>query len=138
MATKLPDGTSITLKYLFEVEYQDGTTYVQNPEDQSVQVAERSCYFDVRQDQVKRFHLIGPKDRFTIDLTDGHFEVNGISFMNHEEDLENFRLMYHRIRDIHFDINMHYRGQHDVTYRIGWQANEKKTGKNYQRFMYVK
>lgn len=137
MATKLPDGTSITLKYLFEVEYKNGETYKQNPDDLSVTDPVRSCFFDVKQDEVKRFSLVGEGNTLTVDLTDGHFELNGVSFMVHEEALKDFRIMYFRVRDIHFDVGMQYRGEHDVTYRLGWQANTDD-GKNRQRFIDLK
>jgi len=68
------------LKYLFVVEYKDGSVYQQNTEDISVTDDKRSCFFDVVQENVLRFFLVDADNIFCVDLTDGHFEVNKISF----------------------------------------------------------
>ena len=46
------------LKYLFEIEYKDGTKYNQTQEDVSILHETGSCYSDVNQDEVKTFSLI--------------------------------------------------------------------------------
>lgn len=135
MVTKLPNGESIELKYLFEVEYLNGETYKQNAEDQSPTDPQRSCFFDVRIEEIKRFKLVGEGREVVVDLTDGHFEVDGLSFLATDEELFDFRVMYYRVRDIHFDIGMNYRSN-DIAYRIGWQANTKD-GKNRKRFIQI-
>src|SRR3990167_2816987 len=84
------------MKYLFEVEYKDGTFFKQNEEDVSLTDPKRSAFFDIKQEEVKRFTLEGNGNTFCVDLTDGHFEVNGVSFFMHDESLTYFRLIYFR------------------------------------------
>src|SRR4030067_1671035 len=90
------------LKYLFSVEYKDGSRFNQNKEDISSQDEKRSAFFDVCQEEVVRFNLHGGgflvKDKFTVDLTDGHFEVMGVPFFMHDRalPLKDFKLIFHR------------------------------------------
>lgn len=80
--------TKPRLDYLFEADFADGTTYIQGADDESLfheKDAEGngpSAYQDVqdRMDEVIRFHLVGKGNRYSVDLTDGHFEVNGVAF----------------------------------------------------------
>jgi hypothetical protein len=71
-------------KYMFGVLFSDGTQYNQTYNDVSVQGEEAgSSFSDVvtRLNDVVLFQLAGCGNRFTVDLRDGHFEVNGIPVM---------------------------------------------------------
>jgi|SRR3989344_221862 len=122
------------MKYLFEVEYTDGTFFQQNKEDVSLTDPKRSAFFDVKQEEVKRFTLKGP-NTFCVDLTDGHFEINGISIRLHDEQLSDFRLIYFRRHRHQFNLALEEK-LHEITFRFGWQANDKD-GKNVQRVMEI-
>ena len=125
----------LELKFLFSVEYKDGTVYEQNAEDVSVSDKKRSCFFDVKQDEVKRFSLWGDGNDYTVDLTDGHFEIAGVSFFMHSSPVTNFRLIYFRRHYHDFSTDLKQRA-HRVEYHFGWQGNsEDEEGKNVQRVM---
>lgn len=81
--------TKPRLDYLFEADFVDGTTYFQGNDDESINHAGKSAYTDVRErmGEVKRFHLVGNGDRYTVDLTDGHFEINQVPFNVERRDL---------------------------------------------------
>lgn len=135
------------LKYLFVVEYFDGKVFEQPKEDVSTQDPKRSAFFDVDQQQVARFSLVdqespdieGHRPYVGVDLEDGHFEVNGKAFFLHDEPFKDFRLIFFRRHRHHFtsSVEENLKEQsHTVTYRIGWQTNDKD-GKNHQRVMEV-
>lgn len=123
------------LKYLFTVTYKDGSTYEQNSEDRSITEPEkRSCFFDVHQDDVATFTLKGDGHSYTVDLRDGHFEVDGVPFAMHEEKLSNFRLVFFRHHTHGF--NQAYEElSHEIVYRMGWQCTVD--GENYQKVMQI-
>jgi len=126
------------LKYLFTVAYKDGSTYKQNPEDRSATEPEkRSCFFDVRQDDVARFELNGEGHGYAVDMTDGHFEIDGVPFRMHEEELSGFRLIFFRQHTHQFSVGAESNKElsHDIVYRIGWQCTVG--GKNYQQVMHI-
>jgi len=123
------------MKYLFEVEYKDGTFFKQNEEDVSLTDPKRSAFFDIKQEEVKRFTLEGNGNTFCVDLTDGHFEVNGVSFFMHDESLTDFRLIYFRRHRHQFNRETREELSHEVTFRFGWQAT--LDGKNIQRVMEI-
>lgn len=129
------------LKYLFAVMYKDGSIYRQNAEDVSVKDKTRSCFFDVRQDEVETFTLIG-NGQFTVYMNDGHFEVNGVPFFMHDSGLglKDFRLIFYRQHEHKFNINGNGTKEqlsHDISYCIGWQTNDEN-GMNVKRIMEVK
>ena len=132
------------LKYLFDVEFTDGSIYTQNAEDRSLTEPEkRSCFYDVQcmLDQgrkVKSFLLSDGNDTYLVDCTDGHFEINGkIFFMHERRDLTDFDLIFFRQHTHHFrmaatDVNEF---DHEIVYRMGWQINVD--GQNLQRVMEI-
>src|SRR5258707_14004136 len=143
------------LKYLFVVEYTDGTTYHQTPEDKSkLDPDKRSEFYDVLQSgkTIKRFSLVedtrlallGMGNKITVDLTTGLFEVNGLPILFESEQLptkpKRFELVFYRqwTRDqnVTYDIktgNMVKREEAGVfcEYFIGWECVIK--GKHYQQ-----
>jgi hypothetical protein len=140
MATLHPDGTALTLEYLFIAEFRDGTTIRQTADDQSATAPERSCFFDVleAQNQGKeliRFSLVGAHT-YSIDLTTGRFHADTTSFILHDRERVNFRVLYFRVRDSHFSGAGVYQG-YNVAYRIGFQANDKHTGENVQHYIEI-
>lgn len=135
-------ATKTFLKYLFIVEYKDGSIYEQNPNDVSLTDSKRSCFFDVRQDEVLRFYLVGEEDTFCVDLSDGHFEVNNVSFFMHDQGvgLKDFRLIFYRQHEHKFNVGSNGSKKeiaHEINYCIGWQTNDEN-GMNVKRIMEVK
>ena len=83
------------LKYLFIVIFLDGKKIIQTKEDVCPTDKKRTAYWDlVLKDQfgfgivdddgllkprpdIKSFTLVGPEQRFSVDLIDGHFEIDG-------------------------------------------------------------
>jgi hypothetical protein len=130
----------MSLKYLFSCEYKDGTTYHQNSEDVSIQDPTRSSFFDVKLDELKIFQLVNQinNDLITVDLIDGHFQVNDISFKLHDDQdklTNEFRLIFFRRHKHKFNLDREELS-HNITYRIGWQCNDVD-GKNIQRVMEI-
>ena len=121
------------LKYLFSCEIND-EIYRQNPEDVSITDKTKSCYYDIMDKKVARFWLAGKGHIYLVDLKDGHFEVDGISFRLHDENLKDFKLIFYRTHTIDFaglvEVN------HDVEYCFGWEA--KKDGKDYKQIIRIK
>lgn len=109
------------MKYLFKVEYKDGTIFTQNEDDVSLVDPKRSAFFDIK-DNIKRFSLIG-EHIYTVDLTDGHFEIDGIDFKMHEEELKDFKLIYFRRHKYTFNAK-HQEKSHEVVFRFGWQSGK--------------
>lgn len=128
------------LKYLFEAYYKDGSYYIQNEQDVSNTDNKRSCFFDVKQDEVVAFHLIESCENpnaFSVYLNDGRFEVNGQDFFMHDtgEGLKDFRLIFYRQHEHDFNIGMKEMA-HRIKYCIGWQTNDAN-GNNIKRIMEI-
>lgn len=91
------------LKYLFTAELKDGSIYKQNKQDASVKFPPQkdengklqgfSCMKDIQGDidayNIKKFTLrensLLPLKEISVDLTDGHFEINGVSFTTEQD-----------------------------------------------------
>jgi len=125
------------LKYLFAVKYKDGTFYEQNKEDVSNTDNKRSCFFDVKQDEVEYFCLSDEQTAFIVNLLDGSFFVNDVKFFMHDtgEGLKDFRLIFYRQHEHDFNIGMKETA-HRIKYCIGWQTNDAN-GNNIKRIMEV-
>lgn len=134
------------LKYLFEAEFTDGTVVKQTPLDTSKIDPKRSEYYDILNSgkTIKRFSLVGNKNKVTVDLTTGLFEVNGLSVLLESDKLpilpDKFTLIFYRqhthnqnITYNKSDLKELKRGavEHFCEYFIGWQCVIK--GKNYQQ-----
>ncbi len=144
------------LKYLFTATYSDGSKLEQTQEDKSQKEPDkRSCYFDVEHDRLIQFSLEGDGHKYSVDLRDGHFEVDGRPFFMHqienreadpmtvpnEVELKNFRLVYFRKNIRSFNAQVRdgqmgnpYEAGHQTSFLFGWQAQDAK-GKNYQQVM---
>jgi hypothetical protein len=134
-------GTKPELTYLFEADFSDGTTYHQGLEDTPINHDAGSAFTDVmaRIDDVLRFHVVsldGAK-RATVDLVDGHFEVNGVAFTLHPATVlpKNLRLIYFRETRVESTVNAKHeelsRRHYVARNCIGWQMTDAK-GKNHQ------
>lgn len=138
------------LKYLFEAEYYDGTTYNQTPEDQSKLDEKKSEFYDVLNSGkvVKRFSLIGEGNKISVDLSTGLFEVNGLPLLLESDKLptlpDKFELIFYRQWTREQNITYEKRSGNIVNrsegaafceYFIGWQC--LIAGKNYQQKMAI-
>ncbi len=151
-----------SLKYLYEAEFADGEVLVQ-PEDNISSLKpdfdkdgwRPSAFYDVTEKAKSvlctRFSIIGDGHRYTVDLIDGHFEIDGMPFIVHPQGLKVWstednplRLIYHR--ETKQEQNMTYTvnesGGIDMTegemgekyvsrYFLGWQTN-LSNGENIQ------
>ena len=139
------------LKYTFKALYKDGTTYNQNKEDISVSDPKKSCFFDLQQDRIRSFFVYNDEHTYSVNLEDGHFEVDGVPFCMHTDHVKNFpggrqlamplkdfRLIFFRqhVHDIKVTVEKNEEIDHRITYNIGWQCTVD--GKNYQEVMQIK
>lgn len=127
------------MKYLFQVTYKDGTVYLQNKEDASVTYpgSGKSCYSDLKIDEIKSFFVFNEEHTYSVNLEDGHFEVDGVPFLMHTDpELTDYRLVYYRQHTHSFNQQSSAELSHDIVFCIGWQANDKN-GKNVQRIMTI-
>lgn len=129
------------LKYLFTAIYADGSALVQTADDKSYFDPEkRSQFYDVlclaEQKQLVAFALKGEGHEYGVDLRDGHFEIDGVSFRMHESEMYGFELIFFRQHTHSFNQTREKDTEvsHDVVYRIGWKL---KGNQNYQRVMQI-
>jgi|SRR6185369_13462726 len=135
------------LKYLFECEFQDGSIITQSADDVSKINPTRSRFFDVlkkdKETPIIRFALTGENTYLLVDLRDGHFELNGVSFDCHEtlpEENPLRRLIFYRQHTHNFN-HVPTTGEteqlsHDIAYCIGWQATI--SGKSFKETITLK
>lgn len=139
----------------FEADFSDGTTYIQGIKDESIDTEGKNAFFDIlqRMDQVIRFHIIKDTgDRYTVDLRDGHFEINGCPFDAHEQyfDTRGKTLQLIYFKEMRRDDTVTGTVQEDLSikqattpgvpyvnrYFIGWQTN-KPNGDSVQQTIAV-
>lgn len=157
----------LDLKYLFHAVFADGKEITQ-PEDNISRLRPEfdengwrpSAFYDVQEyekkSQLLLFSLIGEGHRYSVDLRDGRFSIDGLRFQAHSPELhiwstpENpLRLIYyrqmHRNSDVEFtaDKDGEFKPtssiDHDPVikgYVIGWQTNTDK-GENIQQTIIV-
>lgn len=132
-------NTMLTLKYLFVVEYTDGSKFYQTSEDASTTDPKRSCFYDVLNSgkEIKTFSLVNDRDWYTVDLTDGYFDVNGKRFFAGEilPLPAKLRLIFYREHTHNFNRNDNAELSHEIDYVIGWQTTIKR--KNYKQIIRV-
>jgi len=137
--THLEGSSNPILKYLFYAEYEDGSGVTQSPDDTSKTDPKRSAFFDVDQEKVSAFYLIGAHHSYSVDLKDGHFEINGTSFRFHEEGEfpkdAKLRLIFFRRHKHDFTSDLEEKS-HSIVYRLGWQTNTAY-GRNIQHVMEI-
>jgi hypothetical protein len=134
------NGESTILKYLFICVFTDGTRIEQDEKDASKLMEGKSQFYDVLQaveqgKKIQYFMLVGNGHVYTVDLLDGHFEINGLPFKTHEENhFTDYRIIYFR-RHFHDATNEGFTN-HRIEYHLGWQTTFQ--GKNYKRFIVIK
>jgi hypothetical protein len=73
------------MKYLFKAHFKDGSVFQQPKDDHSTLDPSKSSFYDVlqRADQLAVLGLSSEQtpNTFVVSLLDGHFEINGVSFM---------------------------------------------------------
>ena len=113
--------TKHKLTYLYRVVYLDGSAYEQNIEDTSITDSNKSCYSDIRLNDVHLFTLSnGTTSSYTLDLLDGGISINRADkiYLSSEE-LHNFKLVYFR------RVTMELSGESrfmSVSYILGYSA----------------
>lgn len=121
-------NATMPLKYLFTATYADGSKIVQTPDDKSVLDPEkRSQFYDVlkkgESTPLVSFVLKGDGHEYGVDLRDGHFEIDGVSFRMHEYEVVDLELVFFR-QHTHSFIQARVKDteiSHTVAYRIGWK-----------------
>jgi hypothetical protein len=143
-----------SLQYLFVAEFEDGEQIAQTAEDQSMTDPSKSAFYDVLQKSkevaVTRFHLTNGHIWYTVDLRDGSFEANGLSFEAFDPYNNPYirlngplRLIYFPNTDLVKVIDQNSLDKvtdfrHSmVRYFIGWQFTDKN-GKNYQQTIAIR
>lgn len=127
------------LDYLFIAETFNGNILRQPSNDKPKYQEIGSSFTEVLKEKIKRFSLIGKGHIFTVDLTDGHFEVDGRKLYPPSEihpgvkfELIYYRQVQQRLKD---DLLGNKSLEPIVRYFIGWQYLHN--GKNHQWTMGV-
>ena len=110
----------MALKYVYTVVYRDGSVYQQNLEDKSALHPTGSCFADLDLPNIRTFTLVGVGHRYTVDLTDGHFDIDGVPFCFHDRSvkLPDLQLWFFR-RHTH-EVVDGVEKSHRTEYRMGW------------------
>lgn len=121
------------MKYLFSAQFKDGSVVKQTSEDVSSTDPLRSAFYDVarRIDEVDSFHLYNAKRSYTVDLKDGHFEIDGCHFAAQPVSSPQampeggkYELLYFRDVTRHFNIEPDAEKPEstsvDIAFRFGW------------------
>ena len=123
------------LEYLFIAETTNGLIR-QDQDDAPKTQSHGSTFTDVLKEKVKKFSLVGKGHVFTVDLQDGHFEVDGLPFFMHTDFLlKDFRIVFYRQHTHDFTMDGK-EVNHRIAYCFGWQTNDKDK-KNVQRIMTI-
>jgi hypothetical protein len=113
------------LTYLFVAETTSGQIIKQDPTDKPRFSKWGTIFTDVLKENLKKFSLVGKGHLFTVDLIDGHFEVDGrLIYSKQPPTGVPLRLIYYR------QVQQTTLGDEPkVRYYIGWQATSR-AGKN--------
>lgn len=113
--------TKVPLKYLFTVVYKDGTRFSQNKEDVSSVDPSRSAYFDVRQEDVKRFFLDdGNGNGGEVDLATGFLSGTGTPGFTEDIGPKPYKLIFWRQHTHNFNIGLDELS-HEIKYILGYE-----------------
>ena len=125
------------LKYLFRAEYLDGTTFSQPENDLSTQDPKRSAFYDVAQEKLSKFYLLGEGHTYLVDLITGHFEVDGRELWlgSNLPPVGPKRLIFYRQRQHIINPGDGSEIARNCRYCLGWQATVD--GKNVQETLGV-
>lgn len=131
------------LKYLFEAEFVDGEILLQ-PEDNKSRVHKMdaegyqpSAFRDVldkeKKVRLREFHLVGEGHRYTVNLEDGHFEIDGIPFVAHQQGLRVWSTKDDPLRIIFFRET---KQEQNLTFRMdGEGGSELESVENGERYV---
>ena len=141
------------LDFLFIAEAFNGVIYKQSPDDTSRE-GWGSSFTDVSKMKIKKFSLVGKDHMFTVDLIDGHVEVDGRKvYAPHPPPITiPLQLIYYRevqqktvmeattvksglLDALGIKIEYHPVLKPVLRYFFGWQCNYQ--GKNHQWIMGV-
>lgn len=114
----------------FEAEFKDGTTYVEREDDTSEDTENKNSFYDVlkRIQDVRQFNIVVEDEDsvtdYTVDLTDGHFEINGVPFTVHDQFYtpEDIELVYWKEVRQEFDQYRNIIRRYVNRYFIGWKT----------------
>ena len=131
------------LTHLFTATFDDGSRIVQDINDTSVlEPDKRSTFFDVlekaKMSPLVLFSLSGKGNNYSVDLTDGHFEINSTPVLLHTHSAKDFRIIFFRTHIHTFlqELNVPPKEtSHIIAYNFGWQC--ELTGKDHQRIITV-
>jgi hypothetical protein len=84
------------LEYLFTAVYKDGSEYSQNTKDISINNPDKSCFYDLKLDEIRYFKLRNGIDSYILDLAAGTFIFNEARFKLTDAILREFKLIYFR------------------------------------------
>lgn len=124
------------LDYTFLAELYDGTLIEQHPDDVSkLRPLDKSAFYDVvmQEDKLKRFSLVGKGHILTVDLTDGHIELDGNKLYTQLPPKKSkLRVIYFRRTQQRLVMNPDGTSTPEpiLRYYIGWQTDVD--GKNYK------
>lgn len=112
--------TKYKLTYLYRVIYKDGTHYDQNASDISVADPNKSCYHDVKADDVRYFLLSDGISSWMLNTSNGAFSVNGgPEFFLTTEQLADIKLLHYRRVVMNFEED---KKTMTVNYILGYTA----------------
>jgi hypothetical protein len=142
------NGQPFKLKYLFKVDYADGTQFFQTPEDKSTRNETESAFSDVLTSGkvIRKFSLLstgltGGEVVASVDLKTGLFEIRGqqFSFPYLPPAPVLRQVIYDRKHEVDSIVTYQLKtgkplsfkpGEHRCWYLLGYQFNVG--GKNYQ------
>lgn len=129
----------IDYKYKFKAVYEDGSVIEQGASDSSETTPGKSRFFDVlekeKDSKLLTFELVSPETTIKTSLVDGHFEINGVQFLQHRPDLnpyKDFRIIYYRTVKRTVTMGGNELEARVAAYTIGWQVTDvDKNGREH-------
>lgn len=135
------------MKFLFTAKFANGDIYHQGADDVSIHDASRSAYYDVVNygSPVVQFFISNNTDEYGVDLSTGHFFINGTEIRPYTIDmlpLENVELFYAKRNEAEIKGSYTMDGFHptgikhkNISVLLGWKA--KSNGKDVERIMEI-
>lgn len=129
------------LPFLFQANFRTGDFIQQTHADESPITPGKNCFYDVKQriDDVASFGFFSDEhpNTYAVDLSDGHFEINGVQFTAQDPSLKAsdakpvYRLVYFKQNRIDRDSTT-TQTKHYVCFHLGWQYTTED-GRNVQQ-----
>lgn len=119
---------------MFVATWADDSQVVQTTEDVSAIEEGKNAYYDVLNAPTppRCFAITDGNIVFAVDLVDGHFEINGVPFYQHRQELQplqDFELVYWRTTEQTLVVGGARDGECSsrvAGYTIGWKARDKR------------